>query len=283
MRLHRFLARAGVAARRHCEALIRAGRVSVDGQVVQDPGFVVRPGQHRVEVDGRVVQPEAPVYVALHKPRGLLSAARDPRGRPTVVDWVRRTGGPRVRLYPVGRLDQDSEGLLLLTNDGDLAFALTHPSRGVEKAYRVWVRGRVAPQAVQALRHGVRLEDGWTAPARVRVVWTGPNRSVLELVLHEGRKRQVRRMCLAVGHPVLRLVRTRIGPLSLRDLAPGQWRYLSPEEVRRLRQAACAGPAGQSRHPAPATGPDSQGKLAGSLPDAGGRARIAPRQDRAGR
>lgn len=238
VRLQKFLARAGLASRRHCEAIIRAGRVTVAGQVVTDPSYPVRMGVDRVEVDGRPLEPEPPVYILLHKPVGLISSARDPFGRPTVVDHVRRTGGPRVRLYPVGRLDADSEGLLLLTNDGELAFGLTHPSREVEKTYRVWVRGRVQEGAVQALRRGVQLEDGRTAPARVRVVWRGPGRSVLELTIHEGRKRQVRRMCEAVGHPVLRLVRIRLGPLTLRGLAPGRWRYLTPREVQALRQAA---------------------------------------------
>ena len=258
VRLQKFLARAGVAARRHCEALIRAGRVTVGGRVVTDPGHPVRPGADRVAVDGRPVEAEPPVYVLLHKPRGLISSARDPFGRPTVVDHVRRSGGPRMRLYPVGRLDADSEGLLLLTNDGELAFGLTHPSREVEKTYRVWVRGRVGEEAVQALRRGVQLEDGRTAPARVRVVWRGPGRSVLEVTLHEGRKRQVRRMCEAVGHPVLRLVRVRLGPLELRGLGPGRWRYLTPQEVEALRQAA-EGRAG-GRRPA-ARRPGGEGRF----------------------
>lgn len=248
VRLHAYLARAGVASRRHCESIVRAGRVCVDGEVVTDPARPVIPGRQRVTVDGRPVRPEPPVYVLLYKPRGLISAARDPWGRPTVVDWVCRHGGPRVRLYPVGRLDADSEGLLLLTNDGPLAFALTHPSRGVEKTYRVWVRGRVEPQTLERLRRGVRLEDGWAAAVRARVLWRGPRQSVLELVLHEGRKRQVRRMCQAVGHPVLRLLRTRIGPLTLTGMSCGQWRYLTAEEVERLRRLV-AGPSGHDAGP----------------------------------
>jgi 23S rRNA pseudouridine2605 synthase len=170
------------------------------------------------------------VYYLLNKPRGVVTTASDPQGRPTVLDLV----PPLPRVFPVGRLDADTEGLLLLTNDGDLAFRMSHPSFGVEKEYMAEVEGDPSPGAVRRLREGVALDDGRTAPARVTRV--APR--VLRVVIHEGRKRQVRRMCAAVGHPVVRLVRTRIGPLADRTLAPGRWREVDAAEVRALQEAA---------------------------------------------
>jgi len=230
VRLAKFLAHAGVASRRAAEEVVRAGRVTVGGTVVTDPARDV--DEHSdVAVDGRALAgPEDRVVVALHKPAGVVSTARDTHGRPTVVDLVDLTG---TRLYPVGRLDADTTGLLLLTNDGELAQRLLHPRHQVPRTYRARVGGgRLGPRALRALREGVELEDGRTAPAGVREVRPG----VLELTLREGRKRQVRRMCAAVGHPVQALSRTRFGPLALSDLAPGSWRVLSPAEVERLRQ-----------------------------------------------
>ncbi|MBE3597727.1 MAG: rRNA pseudouridine synthase [Limnochordaceae bacterium] len=241
VRLHKYLAMAGVASRRAAEALIRQGRVSVNGEVVTAMGWAVDPDRDRVALDGREVRPLPPgrlVYIVLHKPRGVVSSARDERGRVTVVDWVLARGGPPVRLFPVGRLDFDSEGLVLLTNDGPLAHGLLHPSHHVPRTYRVLVQGAVDPPAVEALERGVRLEDGLTLPARVMVRSRGRAGSLLDITLYEGRKRQVRRMCEAVGHPVLRLVRLSLGPVRLGRLAPGQWRYLSGEELSALRRAA---------------------------------------------
>lgn len=262
MRLQKFLAQAGVASRRASERLIREGRVAVNGQTVTVMGWKVDPARDRVTVDGRPValpQAEGPggglVYIMLHKPSGVLSGARDDRGRITATEWVRRRGGPSVRLFPVGRLDLDSEGLLLLTNDGQLAYGLTHPSRQVPKSYRVVVQGAVTDEALEALRRGVVLEDGPTAPAGVRLIRRTRRSSELEITIHEGRKRQVRRMCRAVGFPVRRLVRMRIGPLELGRLPRGAWRYLTPEEVRLLQRACGAGepftasPAGGSISP----------------------------------
>lgn len=246
MRLQRYLAQAGVASRRSAERLIREGRVAVNGFVVTAMGWKVDPQKDRVTVDGRPVEPApgdagSAVYILLHKPRGVLSAARDDRGRITAVEWVRRAGGPAVRVFPVGRLDLDSEGLLLLTNDGELAYALTHPSREVPKTYRVRVQGVLSDGAVEALRRGVMLEDGPAAAARVKVVRRLPESAEMEMVLYEGRKRQVRRMCRAVGLRVTRLVRTAVGPVRLGRLRPGDWRYLTAEEVERLRRAARVG------------------------------------------
>jgi 23S rRNA pseudouridine2605 synthase len=230
MRLVKFLAHAGVASRRAAEGLIAAGHVSVGGEVVTNPATDVDESSG-VAVDGRPVAPEQREVHALNKPAGVVSTARDTHGRPTVVELVRS----RRRLYPVGRLDADSTGLILLTNDGELADLLTHPRYGVQKVYRVKVQPRhVARRAIEALRSGVELEDGMTAPARVRQVAPG----VLELTLREGRKRQVRRMCEAVGHRVVELERVAFGPLGLRGLERGRSRRLKDAEVERLRRAA---------------------------------------------
>ena len=228
-RLQKVLAAAGVGSRRACEDLIDDGRVRVNGEVAR-LGRRIDPGSDRVEVDGVPigVRPDF-VYYLLNKRRGVVATASDPQGRPTVVEQV--PAEPRV--FPVGRLDADTEGLLLLTNDGDLTHRLTHPSFGVEKEYLAEVQGRPSSGAVRRLREGVELDDGRTAPAKVALI--PPNG--LRITIHEGRNRQVRRMCEAVGHPVVRLVRSRIGPLADRDLAPGGWRALETAEVRALEQA----------------------------------------------
>lgn len=229
MRLARFLAHAGVASRRPAELLIAAGRVSVGGEVVTDPARDVdeRSG---VAVDGLPVAPEPREVHVLNKPAGVVSTARDTHERRTVVDLV----SSERRLYPVGRLDADTTGLILLTNDGELAERLTHPRFEVDKVYRARVEPAPVPdRALRALRGGVDLDDGRTAPARVSLVASG----LLEITIHEGRKRQVRRMCEAVGHRVLALERIAFGPLRLGDLTPGESRRLTPAEVERLRQA----------------------------------------------
>lgn len=229
-RVQKLLARAGVGSRRAAEEMIASGRVTVNGEVAE-LGRKADPDTDRIEVDGALIgmKPDT-VWYALNKPVGLLSTASDPQGRPTVMDRV--PDSPRV--YPVGRLDADTEGLLLLTNDGDVTFRLTHPSYGVEKEYLAHVEGDPSRGALRQLREGVELDDGLTAPAKVSVVSPG----VIRLVIHEGRNRQVRRMCEAVGHPVVRLVRTRIGPFRDPDLAPGEWRRLEPKEILALELAA---------------------------------------------
>jgi 23S rRNA pseudouridine2605 synthase len=233
MRLAKHLAHAGVASRRAAEALIAQGRVSVDGETVTDPARDVD-GREAIAVDGeRVGTPAAHrVVYAVHKPAGVVSTARDTHGRPTVVALVPQAGR---RLYPVGRLDADTTGLILLTDDGDLAHRLTHPRFEVAKTYLAHVeRGPVRERALRALREGVELDDGRTAPALVRQVRAG----VLELTIREGRKRQIRRMCAAVGHPVTALRRIAFGPLKLGDLPSGGHRRLTPAEVERLRKTA---------------------------------------------
>lgn len=229
-RLQKVLAERGWGSRRLCEDLIATGRVTVNGEAAV-LGRRVDTSSDVVAVDGVPigVRPGL-VYYLLNKPEGVVTTAHDPQGRPTVVELV--PAEPRV--YPVGRLDLDTSGLLLLTNDGDLANRLAHPSHGVEKEYLAEVRGRPSSGVVRRLREGVELEDGRTAPARV----SQPAPGVLRITIHEGRNRQVRRMCEAVGHPVLRLVRVRIGPLRDTALAPGQWRELTKAEVRSVVEAA---------------------------------------------
>lgn len=215
--------------------LIAAGRVTVDG-VVAELGRRVHPDEAHVEVDGvKVVTDTTTVVYLLHKPLGVVTTASDPQRRPTVVEMV--PDEPRV--FPVGRLDIDTAGLLILTNDGELAHVVAHPSHGVDKTYVAEVDGRPSPGGLRRLRSGVDLDEGRTAPARVRYLGTNAaGRSVLELTIHEGRNRQVRRMCDAVGLPVQRLTRTRIGPIADNDLAVGAWRELSAEDVRALLEAA---------------------------------------------
>lgn len=230
MRLNAYLARAGVASRRRADELIAAGRVRVN----DEPGALhTVVGPHDVvEVDGRRVAPERLAHVLLHKPAGVVTTAKDPHGRPTVVELV--PAEPRV--VPVGRLDLDTTGALLLTNDGKLAHRLAHPRYEVAKVYEAEVEGVPSPEALAALRHGVQLDDGPTAPAVVRVVEERERSSVLELTLHEGRKHQVKRMCEAVGHPVRRLHRSGYAGLHVDDLRPGTSRPLGAAEVRRLRE-----------------------------------------------
>ena len=228
MRLNAYLARAGVASRRAADELILAGRVRVNGEPGQLNTFVE--AGDRVEVDGREVAPQRLAYVLLHKPAGVVTTARDPQGRRTVVDLV----PAEPRIVPVGRLDADTTGALLLTNDGPLAHRLAHPRYGVEKTYEVEVEGEPDDDALRRLRDGVDLDDGRTAPARARRL--GRNR--VELVLHEGRKHQVKRMCEAVGHPVVRLHRSAYAGLTLDGLEPGASRELAPHEVERLREAS---------------------------------------------
>jgi len=239
MRLAKYLATAGVASRRAAEEFVRAGRVTVAGTRVTDPARDVGPDD-QIAVDGRTVSDvQARVVYAVNKPAGVVSTARDPQGRPTVVSLVPAA----VRLYPVGRLDIDTTGLILLTNEGELAHRLTHPSFEIEKTYRVVVgRPPVREATLKALREGVELEDGPTAPARVTRILA----DTLEIAIHEGRKRQVKRMCETVGHPVRSLQRMAFGPLALGDLKPGRYRKLTPEEIARLSVESGARPGTES-------------------------------------
>jgi 23S rRNA pseudouridine2605 synthase len=237
IRLNKILAHAGVASRRAAEEMIAKGRVAVDGFVVRDMGFKADPNRQKITVDGKAVSREDSFeYWMVHKPRGVLSTASDPQGRQTVLSLVPNRP---VRLYPVGRLDLDSEGLMLLTNDGELANRITHPRFGVEKRYRVWVQGEPNRSTIDAMRKGVELDDGAvSAPARVHLKATNRRGSKLVMVLKEGKKREIRRICEAVGHPVVRLVRVAIGPLKLGETPLGASRRLRPGEVKYLKQAA---------------------------------------------
>jgi len=230
MRLNAWLARAGAASRRGADELIKAGRVTVNGEPGQLNTFVQ--AHDRVELDGRPLQKQTLAYVLLHKPAGVVTTARDPQGRPTVVGLVNHPA----RVVPVGRLDADTTGALLLTNDGALAHGLAHPSHEVAKVYLAEVEGDPAADALRRLERGVELDDGRTAPARARRL--APGR--VELTIHEGRKHQVKRMLAAVGHPVRRLHRAAYAGLGLEGLEPGAWRELEPREVERLRRISRA-------------------------------------------
>ena len=233
-RLPKLIAAAGFASRRKAADLVRAGRVRVDGRVVTSPAAQVDPGTSRVEVDGRPVRLQPKRYFLLNKPRGPLSTVADGRGRQTVLDLL---GDMEERLYPAGRLDADTEGLLLITNDGDLTYRLTHPRYRVDKVYHAEVEGRPTRAALRRLARGMVLAEGPTGPARVRILRPGARASLVELIVHSGRKRMVRRMLEAVGHPVRMLRRTRVGPLTLGDLRPGEWRPLSDDEISQLWNA----------------------------------------------
>ncbi|GAC1646008.1 MAG: pseudouridine synthase [Ktedonobacteraceae bacterium] len=240
-RLARFLAHAGVASRRHAEELIAAGRVQVNGVTVSVPGARINPAVDRVSVDGRLVQAvQQHVYVLLNKPAGYVSTARDPQGRPTVLDLL-PPELRRLRVYPVGRLDIDTSGLLLLSNDGNFALRMAHPRYSMEKHYEALVQGQLAPAELADLRNGVtiREDDGGihqTAPAQVRLIRRVGADSRVALTIHEGHKRQVRRMFAAVGHQVRELSRVGLGPLTLHDVPEGKWRSLTSAELQLLQK-----------------------------------------------
>lgn len=238
-RLQKLMARAGVASRRRCEEMIAGGMVKVNGKVVTELGTKVDPARDRVQVGGEVLTvPQRKVYLLLYKPRGYVTTLSDEKGRKKVTDLLK---GVTERVYPVGRLDYDSEGVLLLTNDGDLTYALTHPKHLVPKTYRARVTGVPDPAKLAQMEAGLPLEDGKTAPARVRMAGQRDGNALLEITIHEGRNRQVRRMCEHIGHPVLRLQRVRFGNLSLEGLKPGQCRPLTREELNRLKEKAGLG------------------------------------------
>ena len=236
MRLNRYLAACGLGSRRGCDALIESGRVRVNGEPGQF-GTQIGPAD-RVTVDGAEVRPHSGGVWMLHKPAGVVSTARDPQGRPTVLDFVKQHG-ITARLFPVGRLDRDTTGLLLLTDDGDLAFKLTHPSWGMEKEYEAEVGRALTPAELESLQSGVDLDDGRTAPCQVQLE-TSASGIVLRLVLHEGRKRQIRRMLQALAVPLLHLHRVRVGPLHLAALSPGSLRSLDAAERAALQTARVA-------------------------------------------
>ncbi len=248
-RLQKILSQAGVASRRLSEELIAQGRVQVNGVTVTELGTKADPDDE-IKVDGRRIQAQKRKrYILLHKPRGYITTRSDPQGRPTVLDLLR---GVREYIYPVGRLDYDSEGLILLTNDGELAARLTHPRHEVDKVYEARVRGIPDAHVLERLAKGVTIDDRRTAPAKVRLL-DSPNKRAseneqtrIELAIHEGRQRQVRKMFDAVGHPVVRLKRVRIGPIEDPGMPPGHWRDLTPQEIARLQRAAGLAPSAET-------------------------------------
>lgn len=231
LRLQKFLAHCGLASRRKAEEYIRNGRVRVNGRIVTEMGVLISSNDY-VEFDGKPVKLEKKkVYILLHKPKGCISTVNDPEGRKTVLDLLQ---GIEERVYPVGRLDYDSSGLLLLTNDGDFANRMMHPSNEMLKIYIATVKGQPTDVQVERLRNGVRIDDYITAPAFVRVLDIYENKTKLEITIHEGRNRQVRKMCEVIGHPVIRLKRIAYGCIELGRLKPGEWRFLTENELRRL-------------------------------------------------
>lgn len=233
IRLQKAIADSGLASRRKAEAMIAEGRVTVNGRVIRELGTKVDLERDHVKVDGRHLKPVPPsVFLMLNKPKGCVSSLSDPAGRPTITDLL---AGVRLRVFPVGRLDYDSEGLMLLTNQGELAQTLLHPRYHVPKTYLIKVKGVLTDEEIASLERGVQLDDGMTAPASVRKVRKVEENSWLEVTIHEGRKHQVKRMLEAVGHPVIKLTRVKFGPLSLGDLPPGRYRYLTDREANAVR------------------------------------------------
>lgn len=245
MRLQKFLARAGAASRRGSEDLMTAGRVAVNGIVVTELGSKVDPRVDSVTLDGMPVSiVDTPVYIAFHKPAGVMTTMSDPRGRPTVASFVPTKEHPG--LFPVGRLDFDTTGLLLFTTDGEIAHRLLHPSRHVEKVYRALIDGRATEAELDRLRDGISLDDGLTAPARVKSLRSSGATTYVEIAIREGRKRQVRRMFSKIRHPVLELHRVTFGPISVDGLSRAAWRHLTADEVAALRKAVDM-PDGEAR------------------------------------
>src|SRR3954470_19857867 len=263
-RLQKILSQAGVASRRLAEELIVQGRVQVNGETITALGTKADPDADEIKVDGRRIHAQKRKrYILLHKPRGYITSRSDPEGRPTVLDLLR---GVREYIYPVGRLDYDSEGLLLLTNDGELAARLTHPRHEVDKVYEARVRGVPDEHVLERLAKGVTIDGRRTAPAKVRII-DPPNKrpaeneqTRIELSIHEGRQRQVRKMFDAIGHPVVRLKRVRIGPIEDPNIPPGHWRDLTPQEIAKLQRSAgiAASAAEKGRPQRPRRSPGSQ-------------------------
>lgn len=235
MRLNKFLAHSGVCSRRNADMLIQSGRVAINGVAVKKLGVLVDKSKDEVTLDGKKVSLEQDlIYILLNKPQGYLSTVRDSFGRPTVLDLL----GKDRRVFPVGRLDKDTDGVLLLTNDGELTFRLTHPKFEVEKTYLVTVRGRIRPETLKAFKQGIKLEEGVLARGEAKIIRESQEKSVFELTLKEGRKREVKRMCQAVGCRVMHLTRTRFAHLTARNLDEGEWRYLTKSEVAHLKEIA---------------------------------------------
>ena len=241
IRLQKVMADLGIASRRKSEEIIQEGRVTVNGDVA-DVGLKVDPDLDHIKLDGKLItrRPGPKVYYAFHKPRGVVSTLEDPQERPCVGDYLTRI---KARVYPIGRLDFDSEGLLLLTNDGEFTHSVLHPSKKIPKVYQVKIKGVLSDQDIEALEKGMYLEDGKTAPAKVKKLRKAKENSWVEMVIHEGKKRQIRRMLHRVGHDVLRLVRVKVAGIELSGIAPGEMRPLTMKELERIRTKVAGGPA----------------------------------------
>lgn len=233
-RIQKVIARAGIASRREAEKLISEGRVTLNGKVVEELGTKVDTDKDYIKVDGKLItRPEPKAYLILYKPRGYVTTTSDPEGRPTIMELLERVKG---RVFPVGRLDYDTEGLILCTNDGDLTHRLQHPSHEVPKTYFAKVEGVPTLEEITKLRKGIKLEDGMTAPAKVKLVRKVEANSWLEITIHEGRNRQVKRMVEAIGHPIIKLKREGLAFLTLGDLKSGEFRHLTAEEIKKLKE-----------------------------------------------
>lgn len=231
MRIQKFMAQCGVASRRKSEAMIARGLVKVNGVTITEPGFPVDPNRDEIIVDGQKLREAAKIYIMINKPKGVLSTSEDTHGRQRVLDLV----PVKERLYTVGRLDMDTEGLLLLTNDGELTFSLTHPSHEFSKTYIGLVKGCPDSKRLETFRQGMTIEDYRTAPAAIKILKENPGSSLLEIIIHEGKKRQIRKMCEAMGHPIIELKRVAVGNMTLGNLKPGEWRYLNEDEIHYLK------------------------------------------------
>lgn len=232
--MQKIMAQSGVASRRKCEEIICEGRVKVNGRVITEPGCKVDSDKDVIEVDGNIIKKiDEKIYILLNKPVGYITSVKDQFGRPTVLDLL---NGIKGRVYPVGRLDYDTEGLLILSNDGELTYKITHPKHNIKKTYRALIQGKVKKDDIEAFEKGIAIEDYVTAPAKMEVVRYSKGNSIVDIIIHEGRNRQVRKMCSAIGHEVIRLKRTKIGEIGLRGLKSGKWRYLNDIEIGYLKK-----------------------------------------------
>lgn len=233
VRLQKLMAESGVASRRKCEEMIYSGKVKVNGRLVTEPGCKVDKDKDVIEVDGNIMKSfDEKLYILLNKPEGYITSVRDQFGRPTVLDLL---NGINTRVFPIGRLDYDTEGLLILTNDGELTYRITHPKYNIDKTYRALVRGKVSKEDIKTFESGIAIADYITAPAKMEIIRYAKGNSAVDITIHEGRNRQIRKMCSAIGHEVIRLKRIKIGEIKLGKLKTGEWRYLSDLEVRYLK------------------------------------------------
>jgi 23S rRNA pseudouridine2605 synthase len=233
-RLQKIMSEFGVASRRKCEEMIAAGKVKVNGRLITEQGYKADKAKDIIEVDGKILKDSGDkIYIMLNKPTGYITSVKDQFGRPTVMDLLK---GINVRVFPIGRLDYDTEGLIILTNDASLTYRITHPKHNVDKTYRALVLGEVTQKDVFSISQGIEIEDYVTAPGKLEIVKYAKGNSLIDITIHEGKNRQVRKMCSAIGHDVLRLKRIRIGRIGLESIKTGEWRYLTDSEIKYLKE-----------------------------------------------